>query len=160
MRPAKHANRQTCKQAGCLRTIRASMPQRKQADMQPRRQAGKHAASDARGNRQDGPWFAGQAQRGKPDPAGHPQSGEPGTGSPAGAGDLVELPRSRGQFQRGRQGQRGAIQAAQGLAWEGLEGAERPSMSMRVASKGLAIGWGEPPRGSHANLETAGEEFA
>ena len=46
------------------------------------------------------------------------------------------------------------------LAWEGLEGAERPSMSMRLASKGLAIGWGEPPRGSHANLETAGEEFA
>ena len=30
-------------------------------------------------------------------------------------------------------------------------------MSMRGASKGLAIGWGEPPRGSHANLETIGE---
>ena len=46
------------------------------------------------------------------------------------------------------------------LVWEGLEGATRPSMSRRHAAKGLAIGWGFPPRGSHANLETAGVEFA
>jgi hypothetical protein len=46
------------------------MPMRKQAGMQPRRQAGGHAANGARDHRQDGPWFAGQATRGKPDPAG------------------------------------------------------------------------------------------
>ena len=46
------------------------------------------------------------------------------------------------------------------LVWEGLEGATRLSMSMRIASKGLAIGWGVASRGSHANLETVGEEFA
>jgi hypothetical protein len=46
------------------------------------------------------------------------------------------------------------------LVWEGLEGATRPSMSMLVASKGLAIGWGAASRRSHANLVTVGEEFA
>ena len=51
------------------------MPARELAGMQPCRQAGKHTASDARGNRQDGPWFAGQAQCGKPDPAAGPALG-------------------------------------------------------------------------------------
>ncbi|MGH1466798.1 MAG: hypothetical protein ACRBBQ_15715 [Cognatishimia sp.] len=46
------------------------------------------------------------------------------------------------------------------LAWEGLEGAVRPSISMRLASKGSAIGWGFAPERSHANLGTAGVEFA
>ena len=46
------------------------------------------------------------------------------------------------------------------LVWEGLEGATRPSMSMPLAATGLAIGWGFPPRGSHANFETVGGEFA
>jgi hypothetical protein len=41
-----------------------------------------------------------------------------------------------------------------------LEGATRPSMSMLLASKGLAIGWGFPLRESRANLGTAGGEFA
>jgi len=75
------------------------MPRRTMADMQPRRQAGDHAAGHAWGHRQDGQPFAGQAQRGKPDPAGDPQRGKPETGSPAGADDLAEPPRSRGQFQ-------------------------------------------------------------
>ena len=46
------------------------------------------------------------------------------------------------------------------LVWEGLEGATRPSMSMPLAAKGLAIGWGIAPERSHANLGTAGGEFA
>ena len=46
------------------------------------------------------------------------------------------------------------------LVWEGLEGITGPSMSMPVAAKGLAFGWGAAPGGSHANLETAGGEFA
>ena len=46
------------------------------------------------------------------------------------------------------------------MAWEGLEGAVRPSISMRLASKGSAIGWGFAPERSHANLGTAGGEFA
>ena len=156
---ARYANRQAGEWPNGRPAIWASRPPRKQADMQPCRQACGHAASDARDHPQDRPWFAGQAQRGKPDPAAWPALGTGGTGSPAGADGLAEPPRSRGQFQQGRQGRRGAIQPRR-LAWEGLEGAARPSMSMRVASKGLAIGWGEPPRGSHANLETVGEEFA
>lgn len=96
---AKHANRRTCKLACGLLAIRASMLPRNQADMQPRRQAGDHAASDARGHRQDGPQFAGQAPRGKPDPADWPALGTGGTGSPADADGLAEPPRSRGQFQ-------------------------------------------------------------
>jgi hypothetical protein len=67
--------------------------------MQPRRQAGDHAAGDARGHRQDGPQFAGQATRGKPDPADGPALGTGGTGSPDDADGLAEPPRSRGQFQ-------------------------------------------------------------
>jgi hypothetical protein len=67
--------------------------------MQPRRQVGNHAAGRAPEHRQDAPQFAGQATRGKPDPAGHPQRGKLETGSPAGADDLAEPPRSRGQFQ-------------------------------------------------------------
>jgi hypothetical protein len=87
----RQADCQTCKQAdmqtaGGLLAIRASRPPRKQADMQPRRQAGGHAARDARDHRQDGPRFAGQATRGKPDPAACPALGTGGTGSPAGAG--------------------------------------------------------------------------
>ena len=97
---ARHADRQTYKLAcGLLMTIRASMPPRAMAGMQPRRQAGDQAAGAAQGHRQDGPWFAGQAQRGKPDPADGPALGTGGTGSPAGADDLAEPPRSRGQFQ-------------------------------------------------------------
>ena len=46
------------------------------------------------------------------------------------------------------------------LAWDGLEGAARPSISMRAASNGFAIGWGSAPRRSHANFETKGGEFA
>jgi hypothetical protein len=80
--------------------------------MQPRRQAGDHAARRAPEHRQDEPQFAGQATRGKPDPAGHPQRGKHGTGSPAGADGFAEPPRSRGRILRGRQGKRGAIQAA------------------------------------------------
>ena len=72
---------------------------RKRADMQPRRQAGDHAAGAAQGHRQDGQPFAGQAQHGKPDPAACPALGTDGTGSPADADGLAEPPRSRGQFQ-------------------------------------------------------------
>ena len=79
--------------------MRASMAPRKRADMQPRQQAGVHAASDARGHRLDGPQFAGQATRGKPDPADGPALGTGGTGSHADADGLAEPPRSRGQFQ-------------------------------------------------------------
>lgn len=46
------------------------------------------------------------------------------------------------------------------LAWDGLEGAARPSISMRFASKGMAIGRGFAPERSHANLGATGEEFA
>ena len=99
MRPAKQANRQTCKQAGCLRAIRAGMHLRRLADMQPRRLSGDHAAKRVRDHRQDGQLFAGQAQRGKPDPADSPALGTGGTGSPADADGLAEPPRSRGQFQ-------------------------------------------------------------
>jgi hypothetical protein len=67
--------------------------------MQPRRQAGDHAAGDAGSHRQDRPWFAGQAPRGKSDPADSPAFGTGGTGSPADADGLAEPPRSRGQFQ-------------------------------------------------------------
>ena len=67
--------------------------------MQPCRKAGDHAAGHARDHPQDGPRFAGQAPRSKPDPADDPALGTGGTGSPDGAGDLAEPPRSRGQFQ-------------------------------------------------------------
>jgi hypothetical protein len=80
-------------------TLRASMPRRTMSVMQQRQQADNHAAGDARDHRQDGPRFAEQATRGKPDPADGPALGTGGTGSPAGAGDLAEPPRSRGQFQ-------------------------------------------------------------
>jgi hypothetical protein len=46
------------------------------------------------------------------------------------------------------------------LAGDGLEGAARPSISMHIASTGFAIGRGSAPGRSHANLETAGGEFA
>ena len=75
------------------------MPPGKQADMQPRRQAGGHTASEAHGHRQDGPQIAGQAQRGNQGPAAWPALGTGGTGSPADADGLAEPPRSRGQFQ-------------------------------------------------------------
>jgi hypothetical protein len=48
------ANGRACKRPGCLRAIWASRPPRRLAGMQSRRQAGGHAASDARGHRQDG----------------------------------------------------------------------------------------------------------
>lgn len=53
----------------------------------------------------------------------------------------------------------GAIQPPR-LGWDGLEGAARPSMSIRHGSKGMAIGRGFAPERSHANLGTVGEEFA
>jgi hypothetical protein len=139
----------------------ADSPACKQADMQPRRQAGGHAASDARGHPQDGPWFAGQAQRGKPDPADGPALGAGGTASLAGTGALEEPPRSRGQFLRGRQGQRGAIQLRR-LAWDGLEGAARPSIPMRRIGRGRRRRGAMPPTRPHANLgsATGGGEFA
>lgn len=67
--------------------------------MQPSRHAGDHAASYAQGHPQDGPQFAEQATRGKPDPADCPALGTGGTGSPAVPVALAEPPRSRGQFQ-------------------------------------------------------------
>jgi hypothetical protein len=129
--------------------------------MQSRRQAGGHAASDARDHPQDGPGFAGQAQRGKPDPAAWPALGTGGTGSPGDTDDRAEPPRSRSQFLRKWQRQRAAIQPRR-LAWEGLEGAVRPSIPMP------RIGWGRrrrgavPPKRPHANLGSAagGGEFA
>lgn len=54
---------------------------------------------------------------------------------------------------------RDAIQPLR-LGWDGLEGAARPSMSRRHAAKGMAIGRGFAPERSHANLGTAGGEFA
>ena len=78
--------------------------------MQPRQQAGDHAASYAQDHRQDGLWFAEQATRGKSDPGVWPALGTGGTGSPVGTGALVEPPRSRGQFQCEQQAQRDAIQ--------------------------------------------------
>lgn len=69
------------------------------ADMQPRPQAGNHAAGDARGHHQDGPQFAGQATRGKSDSADGPALGTGGTGSPAVPAALVEPPHFWGQFQ-------------------------------------------------------------
>ena len=54
---------------------------------------------------------------------------------------------------------RDAIQTPR-LAWDGLEGVARPSMSIRNGSKGMTIGRGAAPERSHANLGTAGEEFA
>ena len=50
---------------------------------------------------------------------------------------------------------RDAIQPPR-LAWDGLEGAARPSMSIRNGSKGMTIGRGAAPERSHANLGTAG----
>ena len=54
---------------------------------------------------------------------------------------------------------RDAIQPLR-LGWDGLEGAARPSMSRRHAAKGMAICRGFAPERSHANLGTAGGEFA
>ncbi len=54
---------------------------------------------------------------------------------------------------------RDAIQPLR-LGWDGLEGAARPSMSIRNGSKGMTIGRGVAPERSHANLGTVGEEFA
>jgi hypothetical protein len=54
---------------------------------------------------------------------------------------------------------RDAIQPLR-LGWDGLEGAARPSMSIRHGSKGMTIGRGMAPERSHANLGTAGGEFA
>lgn len=54
---------------------------------------------------------------------------------------------------------RDAIQPPR-LGWDGLEGAARPSMSRRYAARGMAIGRGFAPERSHANLGTAGGEFA
>ena len=79
--------------------------------MQPRRQAGGHAASDAQDRRQDGPWLAGQAQR-------------------------------------------GAIQPRR-LAWEGLEGAARPSIPMPRIGRGRRRRGAMPSERPHANLGSA-----
>lgn len=68
----------------------ATCPVCKQADMLSRRQAGDHAAGDARDHRQHGPRFAKQAMHGKPAPAACPALGTGGTGSPA----LKALPKS------------------------------------------------------------------
>ncbi|WP_298922385.1 hypothetical protein, partial [uncultured Roseobacter sp.] len=46
------------------------------------------------------------------------------------------------------------------LVPEGLGEAMPSPVSMRLASKGSAIGWGFAPKRSHANLGTAGVEFA
>jgi hypothetical protein len=101
--------------------------------MHTRRQAGGHAARDARDHLQDGPRFAGQATRGKPDPGGCPALGTGGTGSPAGADNLAEPPRSRCQFRRGRQGQR--------------------ALPFRcAASDGGAVGGGPCPRGDRTQI--------
>lgn len=54
---------------------------------------------------------------------------------------------------------RDAIQPPR-LGWDGLEGAARPSMSIRNGSKGMTIGRGVAPERSHAKLGTAGGEFA
>ena len=98
---AGHPGKQVTKQTGSMIASLSAWP---------------HLCPFARGHRHDGPPFAGQAQRGTHDPADSPALGTGGTGSPADTGALTEPPRSRGQFQRGRPGQRGAIQAAQGLA--------------------------------------------
>jgi len=101
--------------------------------------------------------FAGQAERGKPgfrQVWQHHKRKVPGTETPA-----ADRPPARGFGQTAGAEFRDAIQRLT-LAWEGLEGAARPSISMQVASTGLAIGWGVAPRASRANLETAGEEFA
>ena len=156
------ADCQTCKRGCGLRTIRANRRPRKQADMQSRRQAGDHAASDARGHRQDGPRFAGQATRGKPDPAGHPQRGKPGTGSPADADDRAEPPRSRGQFQRVWQRQRGAIQPRR-LARKGSGRRDAlPDPAQQAPDWGRRRRGAMPPERPHANLGSAagGGEFA
>ena len=46
------------------------------------------------------------------------------------------------------------------LVLEGLGEAMPSPISMRVASKGSAIGWGFAPERSHAKFGTVGEEFA
>lgn len=109
-------------------------------------------------------WFAGQAKRGKPGLAGHPQRGGqagPTATQTAALATRAEPPRSRGQFPCGRQELRHAVQA-RSLAWEGLEGAARPSMPMHRIGRGRRRRGAQPPGRPHANLgATAGsEEFA
>lgn len=80
--------------------------------------------------------------------------------------DAIQPRRLALESLRGREGlsfrrasRRTRLQPAR-LVWEGLEGATRPSMPMRQASTGFAIGWGCAPGRSRANLGTAGGEFA
>ena len=107
--------------------------------------------------------FAGQATRGKPGPAEHPQRGVHRAGPPAAPATRAEPPRSRGRFLCGRQVLRHAIQA-RSLAGEGSGGRDGPP----DPSGNAAMEWGrrrrgaQPPGRPHANLgATAGsEEFA
>ena len=78
---------------------------------------------------------------------------------PASASPPAIQPRPRGTGCRQGVVMRDAIQPPR-LVGEGLGEAMPSPISMRVASKGSAIGWGFAPKRSHANLGTAGEEFA
>tara|TARA_R110001599_G_scaffold82062_3_gene221160 strand:- start:39753 stop:40067 length:315 start_codon:yes stop_codon:yes gene_type:complete len=94
---------------------------------------------------------------GKPGKEG--QARDCSSAQPASAAPLAIQPLPWGTGCRQGVVMRDAIQPPR-LVWEGLEGATRPSISMRHAAKGFAIGWGFAPERSHAKLETAGGEFA
>ena len=143
------------------------------------RTAGAGGEKTARSKRCIAPLRRGLARELPPDPQPHGgrdmgtvhwqfATGKPGkegqardcsSAQPASAIPPAIQPRTRGTGCCQGVGMRDAIQPRR-LAWEGLEGAARPSISMRAASKGSAIGWGIAPKRSHANPETAGGEFA
>ena len=94
---------------------------------------------------------------GKPGVERHRQvrlSTPPGTETPA-----ADRPPQRGIGRTAGARFRDALQRHT-LVLEGLEEAMPSPISMRLASKGSAIGWGFAPERSHAKLGTAGGEFA
>ena len=78
---------------------------------------------------------------------------------PASAAPPAIQPRPRGTGCRQGVAMRDAIQPRR-LVVEGLGEAMPSPISMHLASKGFAIGWGFAPERSHAKLGTAGGEFA
>ena len=94
---------------------------------------------------------------GKPGKKG--QARDCSSAQPASAAPLAIQPLPWGTGCRQGVVMRDAIQPRR-LVVEGLGEAMPSPISMRRASKGSAIGWGFAPERSHANLGTAGGEFA
>ena len=99
-------------------------------------------------------WRFATGKPGKEGQARDCSSAQPASAAPP----AIQL-RPRGTGCRQGVAMRDAIQPRR-LVLEGLGEAVPSPISMRLASKGSAIGWGSAPERSHANLGTVGGEFA